>query len=418
MAWYNYSVRGSSLVRTIILSIIFFVLAIFAVWFYIKKNYGDVRPAVLPPSKNIVEIIENQKINEQVGLPVEFPLKLPSEYNIGIFAKQLGNARDLEFSPNGTLLVTIPAEGKIVALPDHDNNGEADLQYEVVSGLRRPHGIAFHPFESSQGKNGKLFIAEETQVSRYNWDEETYRATLDKVLFSLPAGGQHTTRTLAIKPDGTLFVTLGSTCDACFERHPFLAAVIVSDINGKNPQLFARGLRNSVFITLNPKTNELWGTEMGRDHLGDNLPPDEINIIRDGREYGWPVCFGDKIYDRKFGSKSPEYCENTESPIYEIPAHSAPLGLTFIDSPQFPESWQGDLLVAYHGSWNRSTPIGYKVVRLNVEGNRILGEEDFLSGFLQGSEALGRPVDVIFDEKGSLYISDDKAGAIYKVVKK
>ena len=155
---------------------------------------------------------------------------------------------------------------------------------------------------------------------------------------------------------------------------------------------------------------------MGRDYLGDNLPPEEINIIRDGANYGWPICYGNKIHDDKFDTNQyiRDPCEDSVSPIFEFPAHSAPLGLTFINSPQFLTDWQGDLLVAYHGSWNRSTPAGYKVVRMKVAGNTITGAEDFITGF---GQALARPVDLIFDSQGSLYISDDKAGVVYKIIK-
>lgn len=192
--------------------------------------------------------------------------------------------------------------------------------------------------------------------------------------------------------------------------------ILISDPAGSTPRIFAKGLRNSVFITLNEKTNEIWVTEMGRDFLGDEIPPDEVNIIKDGGDYGWPYCFGEQIYDTNFGQKDSSYCQNTISPIHKIPAHSAPLGLTFINSPQFPSDWQGDLLVAYHGSWNRSVATGYRVVRMKVNGNAISGEEDFLTGFLSGSQTLARPVDLIFDKAGSLYISDDKEGYIFKII--
>lgn len=218
--------------------------------------------------------------------------------------------------------------------------------------------------------------------------------------------------------EGRIYVAIGSTCDTCFEKNPYLASVIVTDRDGKNTRVYAKGLRNATFIAVNPKTDEVWVTEMGRDFLGDDAPPDEIDVLKDGGDYGWPVCYGDKVYDNQFNQLNPAYCDKTISPIYKIQAHSAPLGLTFINSPQFPSDWQGDLLVAYHGSWNRSVPVGYKVVRLHVNGDTVVSESDFLTGFLQGSTALGRPVDVTFDEQGSLYISDDKSGAVYKIVKK
>ena len=411
---------------------------------FIKQRVGDIRPAIFPSAQNITNIIENNQrvspkpsetVTTKVGDNPQFPLKLPAGFRIGIFAKNLGKPRDLEFSPAGTLLASIPEQGKVFVLPDSNNDGQADEVKTLLSGLNKPHGLAFYPFDSAQGRQDKLFVAELTRVVRYTWNETNLTATQDKVLFSLPPSlGGHNTRSLVFNRKGQLFVTIGSTCNVCRELNDWYAAVIVSDADGNNPRVFAKGLRNSVFLTVNPKTNEVWAGDMGRDYLGDNLPPEEINILRDGRDYGWPICYGNKIHDSNFDPSPPagrsgQACANTEAPIFEYQAHSAPLGLTFINSPQFPADWQGDLLISYHGSWNRSVPTGYKIVHLKVNENTITGAEDFLTGFLparnvthsvageQGSEALGRPVDVIFDIAGSLYISDDKAGAVYKVIR-
>jgi glucose/arabinose dehydrogenase len=401
-----------------VIIVLFIFIGIVAGALYFGKQYiGDIRPVILPlPSSDSSQTSDiNVSVQPKKGEPLSFDLTFPDGFSISLFAKDIGNARDLEFSPGGTLVVSQPNQGKVTALPDKNNDGIVEEVKNIVSGLDNPHGLAFY--------NNKLFVAEETQVVRYSWDEQNLQATRDKVLFSLPKGGRHTSRTLAFDKDGKLFVSLGSTCDVCFEKDERISTVMISDAEGTNPRIFAKGLRNAVFITVNSKTNELWGTEMGRDFLGDSTPPDEINIIKDGKDYGWPVCYGDQIEDAQFTFKLNfdyrEHCKQaTEKPVYSIPAHSAPLGLTFIDSKQFPEDWQGDLLVSYHGSWNRSTPIGYKVVRMNIENGKVTNEEDFITGFLKGSQAVGRPVDVIFDTMGNLYISDDKAGAVYVVSKK
>lgn len=339
----------------------------------------------------------------------KFPLNTYKDFQIGVFASDLNGVRDLEFSDGETLIGSVTSAGKVVALPDKNNDGKTDMVQVVLQGLNKPHGLAFY--------QNKLYVTEETQVARYSWDEGMLIAKLDKVLFSLPKGERHFTRSLAFDRDGRLFVSIGSTCDVCFEDHSWLGSVIVTNPDGDNPKVFTKGLRNAVFLTLNNSTNEVWATEMGRDFLGDEKPPDEINILKIGKDYGWPLCFGNKVYDDNFGGQAQkdDPCEATEAPVYEIAAHSAPLGLVFIDSVQFPTSWQGDLLVSYHGSWNRSIPIGYKVVRMDVEGNKIVKEEDFLTS---PDQALGRPVDLVFDKAGSLFISDDKAGIIYKVVRK
>lgn len=398
--------------------LIFLVIVVFIVGgvLLFKQGVGDIRPALLPPSGKIRQVVE-----QRPGAPVGFGLNVVGGFEIGVFAGGIENARDLEFSPGGTLLVSSTKQGKVFALPDKDNDGRADEVKPVLLGLARPHGLVFW--------NGKLFVAEESRVVRYFWDEEKLEAKQDKVLFSLPGSqGGHFTRSIVFDKNGRMFVSVGSTCNVCNEKHEWLAAIVVSDAEGNNPRLFAEGLRNSVFMAVSSVTGQLWATEMGRDHLGDDLPPDEINIVQEGRDYGWPFCYGARVYDLNFSDRPYKEtpCRATEAAAYEIAAHSAPLGLVFINSPQFPEEWQGNLLVSYHGSWNRSTPIGYKVVRLEVEGDKVVGEEDFITGFvssnaegglLAGNQAHGRPVDLVFAKDGSLYVSDDKAGVVYKVVK-
>lgn len=363
----------------------------------------------------------NQTINTSNGNKVSegenpsIPLKLPGGFTVHVFASGLSNPRDLVISPGGTILVSVPLKNQVVALPDKDQNGVSDEAKVIITGENHVHGLAFY--------NGQLFIADVDKVVRYNFDENTLIATKDKVLFSLPQNNDHNNRTITFDSTGKMYVSVGSTCNVCNENSNLSATIIISDANGTTPTVFAKGLRNAPFIQFNPTTNDLWGTEMGRDNLGDNVPPDEINIIKLGNNYGWPNCYGNKIHDTNFDKSKNDPCGNTTAPIYEIPAHSAPLGLTFINSNQFPPDWQGDLLVSYHGSWNRSTPIGYKVVHLKVNGNSIAGSEDFLTGFLppsivNGPEgSLGRPVDLTFDKLGSLYLSDDKAGNVYIIQK-
>ena len=394
----------------------FLILVIFAVFFisifWIIKTYiGDIRPILFPVVKNN----SISKPQSKFGTQIDIDLKLDKEFQIGVFAKDLGKVRDIAFSPGGVLIASVPESGKIIMLPDRNKDVIADEVNTIASRLERPHGVAFF--------NNYLYIAEETRVSRYYWTDQNLIggvARLEKKLLNLPKGGNHTSRTITFDKSGTMYVSIGSSCDVCIEKHPFLASVIISDFEGKTPQIYAKGLRNSPFITINPDTQELWGTEMGRDFLGDNLPPDEINIIQNNKNYGWPLCYGEKVHDTKFDKNiyTDDPCYNTIPPIFQIPAHSAPLGLQFIKSDQFPKSWQGDLLVSYHGSWNRSSPIGYKVVRLDVEGNKIVKEEDFLTGFLQNGGAAGRPVDLEFNNNGELFLSDDKSGSIYIISKK
>ncbi len=372
-------------------------------------------PSILNTSQNM-PTTSNSDSSSSLGADMPFNLTIPSEFHIGLFAQDLNSPRDMQFTPQGTLLVSSPSTNSVYALPDTNKDGIADTKKTIITGENHVHGLAFY--------NKQLFIADVDKVVRYNWDEKSLTATKDKVLFSLPQNSDHNARTIIFDSKGTMYVSVGSTCNVCSENSPQSATILVSDSDGNNPHIYASGLRNAPFMTFYPGTQDLWATEMGRDNLGDNIPPDEINKIKEGSNYGWPYCYADKIHDNNFDPKNIHDCSKTISPVYQIPAHSAPLGLAFVTSDLFPSSWKGDLVVALHGSWNRSTPIGYKIVRLNVEGERITSSEDFITGFLpEGTligptQALGRPVDLTFDSKGYLYISDDKAGNIYIVSKK
>ena len=325
----------------------------------------------------------------------------------------------MTFSPDGILFVSMPSTGglysgsgggKVFALPDLDQNGVADEVRAVIEGLgNRPHGLAFY--------GGYLYLAEENGVSRYSYLGNGNLGGTREVVVDLPTGGGHLSRTVGFSSSDKMYVSIGSICNVCEESDPRRATIMEYNTNGSGERVFAEGLRNSVGFVFHPSTGEIWATENGRDNLGDDLPPDEINILRDGQNYGWPYCYGENIPDPAFNDSG--RCRATQESVHDMQAHSAPLGLRFVESAQFPEEWQGDLLVAYHGSWNRSVPTGYKVVRLDVEGSRVVAEEDFIIGWLlDNGSAVGRPVDLIFGlQDGALYISDDEAGVIYRVTR-
>ena len=378
-------------------------------WF---KNLRGVGPAINPPPADIVDIVGTE----------EGPLSLPEGFSISVFADDLVNPRDMALDPSGVIVVSVPSDGKVFALPDNDGDGKADEAVMVAEGLNRPHGIAFHCDDTCQ-----LYIAETDKVSVYDYDKDNFRATGEKKILDLPAGGGHFTRSILMTEiDGVtkLLVSVGSSCNVCDESDWRRAKVISYDPDGSDPKVFASGLRNSVFMTLRPGTKEIWATEMGRDLLGDDIPPDEINILKEGGNYGWPICYGKNIHDTNFDKKTyfRDPCSEpleTES-LVDIPAHSAPLGLAFLpEMSGWPEEYEGDLFVAFHGSWNRSVPTGYKVVRYKIDGGVVTSPqaEDFVSGWLIEEGATGRPADIIFSN-GKMFVSDDKAGVIYSIAAK
>lgn len=339
-------------------------------------------------------------------------LKLPPGFQIEVFGKA-PHARQMAFSPSGVLLVTETSDGIVLALPDRNHTGHSDRAVPVLSGLNAPHGIAFH--------NGKLYIAEINAVRRYDWDEARLRASNSQKIVDLPgSGGGHSTRTLLFA-NGKMYVAVGSSCNVCVEDDQRRAAVIEYNDDGSGQRTFASGLRNAVGLAVNPKTNTIWATDNGRDWLGDDLPPEEVNDLGpNGGNAGWPYCYGNRIPDR---SQSKTYdCSKTIAPAVEMQAHSAPLGLLFYNGEMFPAEYRGNLFVTFHGSWNRSVPTGYKVVRIKInDKSEAQGPpEDFISGWIRPGETnkgvwMGRPVGLVVGADGALYVSDDSAGVVYRV---
>lgn len=371
--------------------------------YFYWKNLRGVLPLITP-----TETISELATSTEVG----FPLKLPPEFSISIFAKDLPGARVMTFDSFGNMWVSQTAEGRISLLEIKD--GKVTNQYPVFQKLKKPHGLTFDPQNPFA-----LYFAEEDKVSRVR----VYSEGEPEKIADLPKGGGHFTRTLGFGPDDRLYISIGSSCNVCEEKDSRRAKIFSMDKDGGDFKEYARGLRNAVFFTWSYIDGRMWATEMGRDFLGDDLPPDEINIIEAGRNYGWPICYGKNIHDTNFDRNT--YIRNPcEEPLettsyVDIPAHSAPLGLAFVPEEGWPEEYWYNLIVAYHGSWNRSVPTGYKVVKVKLdEKGNYLGTEDFITGWLAGGKVLGRPAGILIQPGGVMYISDDKAGVIYKVVYK
>jgi glucose/arabinose dehydrogenase len=341
-------------------------------------------------------------------------LKAPSGFHISVFAEEVAGARMMIFTPGGVLLVSEAGEGKVVALPDSKHAGKAERMATILSGLNEPHGLAFY--------EGKLYVAENDMVRRFDWDEANLRASNPQKLADLPTGGGHSTRTLLFH-GGKMYVSAGSSCNVCIEKDPRRATVMEFNPDGSGQKIFAKGLRNAVGLAVNPKTDTVWVTVNGRDWLGDDLPPETIyDLGKDGGDAGWPYCYGDRVPDSNFTKPGDNRCQSVIEPKVQMQAHSAPLGLAFYEGSQFPAEYQNNIFVAFHGSWNRSVPTGYKVVRVKLDdkGQPQGGAEDFITGWLAPGEKqkgrwMGRPVGIVFGSDGSMYLSDDSAGVIYRI---
>lgn len=327
-------------------------------------------------------------------------LRLPPGFHTSVFAQDLGGVSYLTLGPGNVVYASRPGAGLVVRLPDANRDGVADSVVTVARGLRGPFGIAF--------RGDTMFVAEETAVQRFDPGTTTPVTVVPR----LPGGG-HVTRTVVFGADGKMYVSVGSSCNLCDEADSMRAAVVQFNRDGSGGRIFARGLRNSVGLAVHPTTGELWATNNDRDNLGDDVPPERINIVKGGRYYGWPQCYLP-------GVRNPEYatadCSTVEPPAITFQAHSAPLGMTFYTGTAFPPGYHGDAFVAYHGSWNRSVPTGAKVVRVQVENGLPVGIDDFIVGWQRpDGTRWGRPVGLVMASDGTLFVSDDMGGKIWRV---
>lgn len=380
-------VEQASMRKIIIGTITIFSLIIagfvaFSLYQQVKPVAEGIKPAII--SQPVPVDLPKDEIGQEI--PEGF-LTVAEGYSLRIFTRDTINPRVMIFDHEGRMVVSEPSAGRISVYEDGKRR-------TLLENMNRPHGLAF--------AGEYLYVAETGQVLRYRYDHASATVSERTSLLDLPSGGRHWTRTLGIGPDGYLYITVGSSCNICLEDDWRRTTMLRYDLSKQELQTYATGLRNAVYFAWQPGTERLFATEMARDWLGNALPPDELNVIEPGGNYGYPYCFSNNVTDPHFNQ--PARCADAKPSHFDFEAHEAPLGLDF---------YQGDLYVALHGSWNRTPPIGYEVIKLTEESD-FRQRETIISGWLKANgTSTGRPAGVTTGPDGRLYISDDAADVIY-----
>jgi len=335
-------------------------------------------------------------------------LQLPPGFHISLYAEQLPDARQLALGARGTLFVGTREAGRVYAAVDANHDNVAERVSTIAEGLPMPSGVAF--------RDGALFVAARDRVLRYVDIESRLDAppAPQQVVGGLPKADHHGWKFIAFGPDGALYVPIGAPCNICAPDFPF-ASILQVPTQGGKVSAYARGVRNSVGFDWHPITGELWFSDNGRDMLGDDRPPDEINrVSKAGQHFGYPHVHGGEILDAEFGAG--HRVDEFTPPAIKLGAHVAPVGIAFYRGDMFPPAYRNALLVAEHGSWNRSRKSGYRVMVATLEDDgSVISYEPFITGWLQGEENWGRPVAFATLPDGSLLVSDDQAGVVYRV---
>lgn len=335
-------------------------------------------------------------------------LEVPAGFHIELYAPDLPGARSMTLSPNGTLFVGTRTKGRVYAVRDENGDQRADRVYTLDTGLNMPNGVAL--------RDGSLYVAEVNRILRYDDVESRLDNPPEPVVVrdDYPTDTHHGWKFIAFGPDGKLYIPVGIPCNVCRPDNEIYGTITRMNPDGSEREIYARGVRNSVGFDWHPKTGELWFTDNGRDWLGDNRPPDELNRVSEKEEhFGFPFCHGEDIPDPEFGFD----CSMFTPPARELGPHVASLGMRFGHNSNFPERYRNGIFIAEHGSWNRKDPIGYRItfVPLNDKGE-VQGYEVFAEGWLaEEGSVLGRPVDIQFIKDGSMLVSDDKGGRIYRI---
>ena len=370
---------------------------------------------VAPAADELIPERDGHRVVPSVRAPTDelvARLRLPDGFRITKFAEGLGSPRMLAVGDDGTVYATRPSTGEVLALRDEDGDDRVDVVRAVVHDLPRVHGIALH--------GGAMYLATVDTVYRAAMNGRDV-APPEKLFGGLPPGGRHPNRTLGFSPDGALFVSVGSTCNACVEESPESATILCAAADGSGRKVFASGLRNTIGFGWHPTSGEMWGMDHGTDWLGDDFPPEELNRLEEGKFYGWPFVHG--ADSRPLEPKPPRkgvdpksWVTKTTRAVLGYTAHAAPIQMAFYGGTQFPEAYRNDAFVAMHGSWNRKPPAGFEVVRIDFEGGRPVAFQPFVTGFLiDESTTFGRPAGIAVAKDGALLVGDDATGVVYRV---
>ena len=336
-------------------------------------------------------------------------ISLPPGFSIEIFADNIPDARSMALSPDNILFVGSRKAGKVYAVLDKDGDFVADEVITLADDLNMPNGVAFY--------NNDLYVAEIQRILKFkNIKDHIHDPGRPEVVYdNLPDKRWHGWKFIKFGPDERLYIPIGAPCNVCEPGNKSFGTIARINKDGSGFEIFARGLRNSVGFDWHPETRELWFTDNGRDMLGDDIPPDELNHApRSGLHFGFPYLHGSNIIDPEFGGKTPGIIFS--KPARELGPHVAALGMQFYTGKMFPETYRNQIFIAEHGSWNRSEPIGYRLSIVRLKDNKPVGYEVFARGWLQKNRVLGRPVDIEIMPDGSLLVSDDYSGRIYRIV--
>lgn len=341
----------------------------------------------------------------------ELPLhtiKLPAGFTMSVYAENIPDARSMTLSPTGALFVGSLRAGNVYAIIDRNQDNKAEQVYRVAQGLNMPNGVAFH--------DGALYVAEVNRILRFDNIEERLDNPPQPVVVNdtLPRDRHHGWKFIRFGPDGLLYVPVGAPCNVCEQNDERYASLLRMKPDGNGLEIFARGIRNTVGFDWQPETQVLWFTDNGRDMLGDDVPPDELNrAAQKDLHFGFPYCHGGDIADPRFGEK--RKCDEFTPPALRLGPHVAAIGMRFYTGSMFPPTYRKQIFIAEHGSWNRSSPLGYRIALARFAGEGAMKYEIFAEGWLQNGRPWGRPVDVQVMADGALLVSDDFANAIYRI---